>query len=194
MIIGKIVSSTSHVDYFCQILRPGEAAELPAPQDYGFGRFVGIASESGGSLVAIVCNTSLLNPEFGSLGPRLSPTKDMAVFTPDYLAERVTLVALLVVGSLDANGVVTQGVPDCAAESDAPVQTLTDDQVRAFHQGESGLRVAYLPQLAALQTPLAGPLQERVIAALRALFPTQAAHLNVLCTNVAWRSRVQPAS
>ena len=79
MFIGKIASSSSHVDYVCQVYGQGEADTVPLPEDYGFGVFVGIEGTNGGYLVGVIHNTTLINPEFGNLGPRLSPQEDLSV-------------------------------------------------------------------------------------------------------------------
>ena len=192
MFIGKIANSSSHIDYICQVYGAGEAAVLPQPDDYGFGTFVGIEIADGGWLVGVIHNTMLLNPEFGNLGPRLSPQADLAVFSPDYLTEQVTVVAVLVLGSVDTQGRAHQGVPVVAARIGARVRTLTREDVIAFHRAPGGLQVAYVPLLTALQTPLAPHLVEQILAALCALFPAEATRLNVLRNTVAWKSRVQP--
>ncbi|MHB1317300.1 MAG: hypothetical protein ACYCYF_01635, partial [Anaerolineae bacterium] len=119
MNIGKIVTASSHVDYVCQVYLPGEVAQAPLPEDYGFGTFVAVQQASDACLVGLIANTMLVNPEFGNLGPRLSPEKDLEVFSPDYLAEQATLVAVIVIGAMNPDGIVTQGVPVVAADIDA---------------------------------------------------------------------------
>lgn len=194
MIIGKIVSSSSHVDYVCQVYGPGEAERVPTPQDYGFGTWVAVELAAGGYLVGVIRNTTLLNPEFGNLGPRLSPQEDLAVFSPDYLAEKVTLVAVVILGAVGAGGKVEQGVPTVAAQIDARVRTLSQEEISAFHRGENGLRLAYVPLLATLSDPLAPHLLLRLIAGLGQLFPQEAQRLAVLGQNLAWKARVEPLS
>ena len=129
MHIGKIVSSTSHIDYVCQVYGPGEVPDVPAPEDHGFGAFVGIESQGGGQLVGVIYDTTLLNPEFGSLGPRLSSPDELGIFSPDYVAEKVTVVGIVVVGSLGSDGEVAQGVPVVAARVDDGVRVLERDEI-----------------------------------------------------------------
>ncbi len=101
--IGKIVKSNTHVDYVCQVYGRGESPVPPQPADYQFGAFVGIElEEEGGQLVGVIYNTLLLNPDFGTLGPRLSPRQELEVFTPDYLAETATLVGVFALGWIDS--------------------------------------------------------------------------------------------
>src|SRR5947199_10336370 len=91
MFIGKIAKSDSHIIYVCRVYGPREVEAEPLPADYAFGRFVRIAIRSALSLhpeanqstafgkknepanyaVGVIYDSILLNPTFGSLGPRL---------------------------------------------------------------------------------------------------------------------------
>ncbi|OGO06628.1 MAG: hypothetical protein A2Y73_06935 [Chloroflexi bacterium RBG_13_56_8] len=192
VLIGKVVNASSHVDYVCRVYGRGETDALPQPHDYGFGTFVAVRLAEGGYLVGVIHNTSLWNPEFGNLGPRLSPVDALAVFSPDYLEERATLVAIVILGAVDSAGQVRQGVPVEAASIDAQVHTLAVEEVVAFHQGGEGIRLGYLPMLAARGEPLSPYLLLHLVAYLSQLFPQQAQRLKVLERNLAWRSRVDP--
>ncbi len=193
MIIGKVTSATSQVAYICQVYGPGESARMPRPEDYAFGVFVAIERAQGGRLVAIISNTSLLNPEFGYLGPRLSPESELAVFSPDYLAEKRTLVALTALGQVDARGAVSQGVPALAAQVDDAVRCLETAEIVAFHAGAQGLQATYLPWLVGPTAgPLAAPLALEILRRLEELFPHEARRLALVRNSVAWKARVQP--
>jgi len=193
MILGKVVKSNGHVDYVCQIYGPGEKASPPTPEDYAFGTFVRIALPDEASLIGLVYDTILMNPEFGNLGPRLSPSADLEIFSPDYLREKVTLVGLVAVGQMGADGSVLQGVPRVAADVDAIVQRLSEAEMEAFHRGAPGLRLAYAPLLLAQGQPLAPHLLLSVIGKLEELFPQESQRLSVLRSNLAWKSAVTPA-
>jgi hypothetical protein len=195
MYIGKIVNSGSHVDYTCQVYNPGEVEHLPQPEDYGFGAWVGVEGGQGGCLVGAIYNTILLNPEFGSLGPRLSPREELSVFSPDYLAEKATLVAVVILGALRVEKqalVPHQGVPSVAASIDDRVRGLRREEIVAFHTSDRGLRLGYLPTLTAMNNPLAAQLVLRIIAMLCELFPADAQRLAILRNNLAWRVCVDP--
>ncbi|MHB0856996.1 MAG: hypothetical protein ACYC5M_05430 [Anaerolineae bacterium] len=195
MHIGKIVSSSSHVDYVCQVYGPGESAIVPQPQDHGFGTFVGIEQAEGPAtddLIGVIYNTTLLNPEFGNLGPRLSPREELAIFSPDYLAEKVTLVAVVILGRMGPDGQAIQGVPPVAANLDARVRTLDDQEIVYFHRCAAGLRLAYLPLLAAMSHPLMAPLMVQIVGSLCTLFPEERSRLAILGGNISWKSRVEP--
>ena len=192
--IGKIVKSNSHVDYVCQVYGPGETDAPPASADYPFGAFVSIHPDGAAvTLVGVIYNTLLLNPDFGSLGPRLSSRAEIEVFSPDYLAETATLVGVFAVGWFDADGQAHQGVPGMAATVNCPVRRLEDAQLRQFHTARSGqVSLRYAPLLLAQNNPLAPPLLLAVIDRLYELFPAQRSQLAVLRDNLAWKSIVQP--
>lgn len=190
--LGKIIKSDGHVRYICQVYGRGEVPERPGPDDYAFGTFVSIALPAGRSLVGIIYDTMLFNPDFGRMGPRLSPEAELEVFAPDYINERATLVCITVVGMMETGGQVWQGVPPLAAMSDAAVERLTDEQIRAFHTLDGAPQLAYAPLLLAQGSPLALPLLRAVIAHLTQLFPEQSELLAVLEDDLAWKAQVGP--
>src|SRR6266567_2405828 len=118
MYIGKIVKSDSHINYVCQIYGPREVEMEPSPADYAFGRFVRIAvraeqddthdakviyalgksTEPQTYAVGVIYDTILLNPAFGSLGPRLSNETQVELFSPDYISEKAVLIYVMVLG------------------------------------------------------------------------------------------------
>ncbi len=191
--IGKIVKSTTHVDYVCQVYGPGEVSSPPDPEDYAFGTFVRIGLDSGGYLVGLICDTVLVNPEFGHLGPRLSPPADLEIFSPDYLNERAVLVAIVTVGQVTTGGDVRQNVPLLAATLGAMVEKMSDDEVRNFHRANGELLLAYAPRLLATREPLIPHLLLRVTDQLIGLFPEQARQLAVLRSHLAWKTVIMPA-
>lgn len=191
MVIGKIVKSNSHTDYICQIYASGEVGQPPAREDYAFGTFVRVELNKGYWLVGIIYDTQLVNPDFGRLGPRLSPQAELAVFSPDYLNEKATLVGIAAVGTM-GGGNQRQGVPALAASADTLVERMTEDQVRTFHEGNPAPRVAYAPFLLAQGSPLAIYLLRMVVDRLLALFPSYADMLSVLQDNLTWQSQIVP--
>ena len=195
--IGKIVKSNTQIDYVCQVYGRGEAKVLPQSGDYTFGTFVAIQLEEAGGpaqrLIGVIYTTILMNPEFGVLGPRLSPPAELEVFTPDYMNETATLVGIIAVGRQGANG-YRQGVPVLAATVNNTVTRLPDDELRAFHEDEQGrLCLRYAPILMGMNNPLVGQLLINVVDRLYDLFPTQQRQLSVMRNNLAWKSIVEPA-
>lgn len=195
--IGKIVKSNSHIDYVCQVFSAGETSQPPAPEDYSFGGFVAAELESNGgagaTLIGLIYNTLLMNPEFGALGPRLSPRSEVEIFSPDYLAETATLLGVISIGWFDVDGNAHQGVPALAATVNCPVRLLDEVGVRTFHAGTDGQpQLRYAPQLLAQNHVLVAPLLLSVIDRLGTLFPQSRSRLVVMRNNVAWKSIVQP--
>ena len=193
--IGKLVKSNSHTDYVCQIYGPGEVEAPPSPADYAFGTFIRIPlGENGSYLAGLIYDTQLFNPDFGNLGPRLSPAPDLAVFSPDYLAEKVTLVGITALGTLAPDGTATHAVPPLAAQIDALVERMDEEAVRQFHCAPSSdsVRLGYVPLLLALGSPLARHLVLHVIDRLAALFPDQTARLSVLRGELTWQATIGP--
>jgi hypothetical protein len=206
--IGKVVKSNTHIDYVCQVYGPGEMVAQPQPADYAFGEFVAIELSPGNGsiagdgaggfssnrLIGIIYNTLLLNPEFGNLGPRLSPRGEQEIFTPDYLSETAVLVGIIAVGWFDDQGRCRQGVPTLAAEVDAPVLRLNESEVAEFHRDDDGrLALRYVPVLMGMNNPLVPQLLINVIDRLMQIFPDQCGQLLVMRNNLAWKSIVQPA-
>jgi hypothetical protein len=197
--IGKIVKSNTHVDYVCQVYGPGEIDAWPQPADYSFGAFAAIRLEEngmpGGQLIGVIYNTLLMNPDFGSLGPRLSPRQELEIFTPDYLAETATLVGIIALGWIDAAGVCHQGVPALAATVNSPVYRLDDIELANFHRDSRGsVALRYVPLLLGQNNPLVPPLLIHIVDRLSELFPDQRVPLTLMRNNLAWKSIVQPAS
>ena len=194
MRLGKIVKSNSHNDYVCQIDGPGDVPECPTAEDYAFGTFVRIALEtSGHHLVGLIYSTILMNPEFGTLGPRLSSAAELEVFSPDYLNEQATLVGIVAIGQVDPDEVAYQGVPRLAASVNAVVHTMNCDDIRSFHQGASSVSLAYMPLLLAQGDPLVNHLLLNVVDQMSDIFPEHNRQLKVIRGNLAWKASVTPA-
>lgn len=195
MLIGKIVKSNSHIDYVCQIYGPGEVERPPAPDDYALGTFVRIevATQPRTWLVGITYNTILMNPDFGNLGPRLSPKEDLEVFSPDYLSETATLAGIIAIGTHRGgdDGASTHAVPAVAASVDALVERMTEEQVRDFHRNSDSVRLGYVPLLLAQNAPVIPYLLLEVISELERLFPNEQARLAVLRNDIAWKSKIE---
>ncbi len=195
--VGKIVKSNTHIDYVCQVYNIGEIDRCPKPADFSFGTFVAIELGEGGvggQLVGVIYNTLLMNPDFGNMGPRLSPRHEVEVFTPDYLAEAATLVGIIALGWIDADGTCHQGVPALAATVNDRVLRMEDDQLTAFHcDGAGRLSLKYVSVVLSQNNSLAPPLLIHVADRLMTLFPAQRGPLELLRNNLAWKSIVQPA-
>ncbi len=229
MYIGKIVKSDSHINYVCQIYGPREVEVEPSPADYAFGRFVRIAVRSeqtddphadlnlvlGISLepktyaVGVIYDTILLNPAFGSLGPRLSNETQVELFSPDYISEKAVLIYVMVLGMIEQRITsesqteflsTMQGVPLLSLELGSEIETMTDAEVRAFHffgdpnDSESRgdyLHMGYLPHIISQRNSLLPMVTLRIIDQLERLFPQNLPLLSIVKRNFAWRLKVE---
>lgn len=192
MILGKVIKSNSHTDYVCQVYEAGEVAVPPARDDHSFGTFVRIGLDERRWLAGIVYDTLLFNPEFGRLGPRLSSATDLALFSPDYLNEKVTLAGIVAIGLIDNVSRISQGVPRLAANTDAFVEQMSDAEVAQFHQPNARFQLAYAPVLLALGSPLSLHLLRFVSEQLVELLPGQSKLLAIVRDNLIWRAQVGP--
>ncbi len=228
MFLGKIVKSDSHISYVCQIYGPREVENEPAPADYAFGRFVRVALRSrqaseGDDLdfaphsergpvtyaVGVIYDTILLNPAFGSLGPRLSNETQVELFSPDYISEKAVLIYIMILGMMeqrsDSDSMLLSamhGVPPLALELGSEIETMTDEEVRAFHffsdPGQPApeqpyLHMGYLPHIIAQRSSLLPMVTLRIIDQLERLFPQNLALLSIVKRNFAWRLKVESA-
>lgn len=228
MFIGKIVKSDSHINYVCQIYGPREVEIEPGPADYAFGRFVrvalrsqqpddphsdlnlalGISHEPKTYAIGVIYDTILLNPAFGSLGPRLSNETQVELFSPDYISEKAVLIYVMVLGIIEqrmnpggeAEFLSTMhGVPLLSLELGSEIETMTDAEVRAFHffsdQPEPSkreyLHMGYLPHIIAQRNSLLPMVTLRIIDQLERLFPQNLPLLSIVKRNFAWRLKVE---
>ncbi|HZR44044.1 MAG TPA: hypothetical protein VFB12_28275 [Ktedonobacteraceae bacterium] len=229
MFIGKIVKSDSHINYVCQIYGPREVEIEPTPADYAFGRFVRVAIRSGQAddpdttldyalgihqepmtyAIGVIYDTILLNPAFGSLGPRLSNETQVELFSPDYISEKAVLIYVMVLGMMELqqqpDGTATclsamHGVPLLSLELGSEIETMTDEEVRAFHffsdpagPGSENpyLHMGYLPHIIAQRSSLLPMVTLRIIDQLERLFPQNLALLSIVKRNFAWRLKVE---
>ena len=195
MVIGTIVKSNSHISYLCRVYGKLETDSVPGPERYAFGTFVSLAptDEGGIRLVGVVRDTVLLNPDYGNLGPRLSSSDDLAVFSPDYLNETGVLVDVLVLGWVE-NGSAHHTVPALSAQVGTRVQTMDESDVVAFHRDPRGrFLMGYYPQLMVGNDPMVASLLHAILERLEPAFPAQARVIGVLKNNLAWKARVVPA-
>src|SRR5713226_2915787 len=228
MFIGKIVKSDSHINYVCQIYGPREVEVEPSPADYAFGRFVrvavrseqahdphsdlnfalGISYEPKTYAVGVLYDTILLNPAFGSLGPRLSNETQVELFSPDYISEKAVLIYVMVLGMMEQRPVtsnqleilsVMHGVPLLSLELGSEIETMTDEEVRAFHYfsdpGDSDrkeyLHMGYIPHIIAQRNSLLPLVTLRIIDQLEHLFPQNLSLLSIVKRNFAWKLKVE---
>jgi hypothetical protein len=189
--LGKIVRSNSHTDYVCQAYNSHEVEFPPSASDYAFGTFVKIVLTSG-YLVGIIYDTVLLNPDFGRLGPRLSPENELEIFSPDYLNERAILIGIDIIGQVALDGTVDQGVPLLAAIGDALVIQMDEYEICQFHLVNDNLRLFYIPLLMQQGNPIVLHLARMVLRHLEELMPNCHGTLSVIADDLTWQTQIIP--
>ena len=223
MILGKIAKSDSQIHYICQVNGPHEVEVAPEPADYVFGRFVrvrvalhssaqpreraGQSPDPRGAtdlyVVGVICDTVLHNRGLDATGPRLSNEAQTEVFTPDYLAEKIALVHVLTLGMMELEHrtdslahVVTRthGVP-LSLKQDLAVETMTDEEIRAFHVSSTpgvALEMGYLLHLRSEGNTIFPAVVLEIIGQLESLIPHAQAWLGIIKQTVAWKHKVVP--
>lgn len=191
MFIAKIIKSNSHVDYAARILDSLETDQSPKPGEYPFGQFVKI--EIGEiRVVGVIYDSQLINPDYGSFGPRLTtPREHNSVFTPDYLNEQGVLIGVLLLGWLDGQG-AHQGVPRVVLPINSHVETMTDDEVRAFHLDEKGsAQLLYYSHVTTHAGLFAFQLLNSIIDQTAELIPDrERARLAILRKSLVWQQTI----
>ncbi len=187
MKIAKIVKSNSHVDYVGRIIDRLDADEPPTADDYGFAQFVRLPTDDA-SVVGVIYDTQLANPEYAQFGPRLSPTADLRVLSPDYLNEQGLLAGILLLGWHDG-AAAHHGVPRRVIPAGADVYRMSDDEMHRFHRNAHGaVQLHYYSQVIAHARAFAVPLVEAIVAQLEAVCtPEENQRLCVLKKSLVWQ-------
>jgi hypothetical protein len=192
MRIATIVQSTSHLDYRARVLDELETGAPPPPTDYGFGQWVSVPVAHT-SAIGVLYNSQLIVPEGMASGPRLStPSDQRSIFTPDYLREQGILLSLLLVGWREGEA-YHQGVPRLVIPVQAPVETLSPEEVLAFHRGvDETVVLSYYPIVTTHAGLFAPALLEAILDQLDGLVSDlQGARLRILRKSLAWQTRVE---
>lgn len=185
--VARIVHSNSHVDYVGRVLDRFEVNKPPSLADYGFGQFV-VIPVGEQEIVGVIYNSLLLNPEYGNYGPRLSPLPDLAVFSPDFLAEQGVLVGILTLG-WQTDGRAEHGIPSYTIPVGAEVYRMEDDEWRRFHCDERGrIHLHYFVHATTHAREFALPLIERILRRLEPLCSEEERkRLCVLKKSLSWQ-------
>lgn len=164
MNIARIVGSNSHIDYTARVIDGLDTDTPPEPSDHCFGQFVGIDLGDGQRAVGVIYDSKLVNPEYASFGPRLSPRPALGRFSPDFIAEQGILIGILLVGTLGKDGNPVHGVPRRIVPPGQEVERLENEDVKEFHSDANrGLHLHYYSQVIAHAGPFAVPLLDSII-------------------------------
>ena len=167
MKIAKIVSSNSHIDYVARIVDALDTSEPPTAEDFGFSQFVRLPFADEAEIIGVVYNSMLVNPEYASFGPRLSPKPELGSFSPDYLNEQGFLIGILLLGTKGENDRFLHGVPRRVVPAGQDVYKIDAAQMKKFHADENEcLQIHYYSQIVAHAGLFAVPLLEAIIEQL----------------------------
>ncbi|HEX6127360.1 MAG TPA: hypothetical protein VFZ23_18460 [Pyrinomonadaceae bacterium] len=188
MKIAKIVTSNSHIDYVARVIDALDSDSPPEAEDYCFGQFVGLSGKTE-DVVGVIYDSRLVNPEYGSFGPRLSPRPALGNFSPDYLNEQGILIGILLLGVVDRSGKVTHGVPRRIVPPGQEVEKIDADAVKRFHSGaDSRVHLHYYSQVVANAGQFAIPLLDSIIDQLCAnCTEPEIQRLKVLKQSLMWQ-------
>lgn len=183
MKIAKIVSSNSHIDYIARVIDARETDTPPTSEDHGFGQFVGLD----GNIVGVIYDSRLVNPEYGSFGPRLAPRA--AHVNPDFVHEQGVLIGILLLGAIDRSGNAIHGIPPTIVPPGSDVRKLDESEVGRFHSGTDGaVHLHYYSQVVANAGQFAIPLLGSIIDQLAArCTESEAQRLRVLKDSLIWQ-------
>jgi len=187
--IAKIVKSNSHVDYVARVIDALDSDAPPAETDYGFAQFVSIPLVDT-EIIGVIYNSALVNPEYGSFGPRLSPAPELAVLSPDYLNEQGILLGILLVGWRDLQTLKThQGLPRRIVPVNQDVYSLADTEMFSFHADSTGkVQLHYYSQVITHTGMFALPLLETFIGQLEQVSNAEdIKRLGVLKQSLVWQ-------
>jgi hypothetical protein len=189
MNIARIVSSNSHIDYVARVIDRLDVNDPPQPSDHCFGQFVAIDLGGGERAVGVIYDSKLVNPEYASFGPRLSPRPALGNFSPDFIAEQGILIGILLVGTLDKEGRPVHGVPRRVVPPGQEVERLEKEAVRKFHSDANrGVHLHYYSQVIAHAGPFAVPLLDSIIDELCVeCTEAERQRLNVLKQSLLWQ-------
>ncbi|MCA1589762.1 MAG: hypothetical protein LC734_05085 [Acidobacteria bacterium] len=163
MNIAKIVNSNSHIAYVARVIDSLDSETPPDTTDYGFGQFVGIELEPD-TAIGVIYDSKLINPEYASFGPRLSPRPALGSFSPDFLNEQGILIAILLLGTIGKDGRAIHGVPRRIVPAGHEVSKLNREIMRQFHIGADGrLHIRYYSQIVSHAGAFAVPLLDLII-------------------------------
>lgn len=163
MKIAKIVSSNSHIAYIARILEERDGEGVPAADDYGFGRFVAMPGDQG-SVVGVICDSRLVNPEYMNNSPRTPSTPALGGLRQDVTDEKKALIGVLLLGTAHVGGISVQSIPQRVIPAGQGVFTMKQQEIDSFHRCEDGsVQVHYFPNLLANAGSLAVPLAQTMI-------------------------------
>lgn len=187
MQIAKIVGSNSHIEYIARVLDTLDVANPPKTNDYTFGQFVKVEIENL-SIIGVIANTQLINPNYGNFAPRLSSESANLLFAPDYLHQQGIIINILLLGYLENNFGIHQ-VPAEVLAVQSIVKLLSENEIQTFHQNQQGkLQLNYYSQIINSSGLMANSLLITIINKIEKFISVaEKNRLNLLKQNLNWQ-------
>lgn len=187
MQIAKIVGSNSHIEYIARVLDTLDVANPPKTNDYTFGQFVKVEIEKR-SIIGVIANTQLINPNYGNFAPRLASESGNLLFSPDYLHQQGVIINILLLGYLENNFGIHQ-VPSEVLAVQSIVSLLPDEKLQTFHRNQQGqLQLNYYSQIINGSGFIANSLLITIINKIEKFISVaEKNRLNLLKQNLNWQ-------
>ena len=181
MKIAKIVSSNSHIDYIARVVETASDHS-----EHWFGQFVELKTADE-KIVGVIYDSRLVNPEYGSFGPRLAPKA--AHVNPDFVHEQGILLGILLLGTIDSSGKPVHGIPPRIVPPGQEVAKLDPADLVGFHSdGDGRIHLHYYAQVIANSGQFAIPLLSSIIDQLTAhASDAEGQRLRVLKDSLTWQ-------
>ncbi|MHA1383309.1 MAG: hypothetical protein ACTSR3_06090 [Candidatus Helarchaeota archaeon] len=190
MNIGKVVSSNNHVEYTVHIYNKNEITPAPTAKDHAFGTFVKINLNNSDSLIGVIYNTLLIDPEYGKAGPRLSTREEIKTFYPDYVDEKTKLIGVLILGYYNDNKPY-HSIPPVAPDVGSEVITMTKKEIKDFHIISKKFRMGYFSLFNEFRPLLVKSLVLNIIHQLANLFPDKNPILEILRKDMEYKMKIE---
>ena len=185
--IAKIVSSSSHIAYIARVLEERDGEGVPGPDDYGFGRFVMMPDDKG-SVVGVICDSRLVNPEYINYNPRTASMPALGSLNKDLVGEKKALIGILLLGTT-IDSMAHQQIPEQVLPAGQTVFTMSQEDVDQFHTGTNGsVQLHYFPNLLANAGPLGMPLARKMMEQISVnLSEPERQRLAVMANALQWK-------
>lgn len=190
--IAKVIGASSHVLIEARVYDQTDLKEPPSHDAVGFGSFVQLApqGEQERLVVGVVANSRLIHPEDGHFGPRLTvPHEQNTLFAPDYVNEVGTMIAVLLLGTLQ-EGHGQQQVYRPIIPVGTELKRLSEEDMLSFHRSAKGaFQMRYFSLLQESGRGLASPLLQTICQQLSPhCSPSEHKLMQVVQTHLAWQT------
>mgnify|MGYP006284243521 CR=1 FL=1 len=137
MKIGKVVKSDNHFVYKCRIYGKQETESEITEKDFALSQFVKLKLNSDITIIGIIVDSELINPDYGSLGARITSSFQNNITIPDFIDETGVMIDVITVGYLEKT-MSYQVLPSFIIPLNAEVELMTNKEIINFHLSSNG--------------------------------------------------------